>query len=188
MKGNKKILVIAVLLLLIAVSYTTYAIYKTAVAGNAEVTAAVWDVEFTDGENEITTEENLELTCSNNNHVKDGVIAPGATCTGTVTINAKTTEVDVAYSVAQNGDVTVGGSAVSSDANDFDVDITDNGTGTIAYNAQTRTATVTVTVTWGDDDDSDDQTEPDKINDADTELQGETITVPLKLVAKQIVD
>ena len=29
MKGNKKILVIAALLLLIAVSYSTYAIYKT---------------------------------------------------------------------------------------------------------------------------------------------------------------
>ena len=48
MKGNKKILVIAVLLLLISVSFTTYAIYKTSVAGNAKVTAATWDVKFTD--------------------------------------------------------------------------------------------------------------------------------------------
>ena len=37
MKGNKKILVIAVLLLLVVVSYTTYAIYKSSATGDASI-------------------------------------------------------------------------------------------------------------------------------------------------------
>ena len=49
MKGNKKILVIAVLLLSIAVSYGTYAIYKTAITGTGSVTAATWAVQFKNG-------------------------------------------------------------------------------------------------------------------------------------------
>ena len=40
MKGNKKILVIAALLLLIAVSYPTYAIYKTSATTNITFTGA----------------------------------------------------------------------------------------------------------------------------------------------------
>ena len=71
MKGNKKILAIAVLLLLIAVSYTTYAIYKTSVAGNAEVTAAKWEVAFKNGQTEVTNNYNLEFSTSDcsNSHV-----------------------------------------------------------------------------------------------------------------------
>ena len=95
-KGNKKILVIAVLLLLIAVSYGTYAIYRTSLSGNATVTAAKWDIEFKDGTTAIT---NLNVTftsadCHDNAHVADGVIAPGASCTKNITVNAKDIEVD----------------------------------------------------------------------------------------------
>ena len=186
MKGNKKVLVIAVLLLLISVSFTTYAIYKTSFAGNAEVTAAKWIVAFKNGQTELSTQENLELTCANNAHVKDGVIAPGATCTGTVTIDATGTEVDVAYSVAKSGDVLVDNVAADENANDFTVTI-DGGNGTIAYNANPQTATVTVNVAWDDEDDSDAQTDPDTINDADTGMQGKKITVPITLTAKQVV-
>ena len=181
MKGNKKILAIAILLLLVAVSYTTYAIYKTSVAGNAEVTAAVWQVAFKNGQTELSTQQNLELTCANNAHVKDGVIAPGATCTGTVTIDATDTEVDVAYTVAKSGDVLVDGVAADEDANAFTVTITDNGNGQIAYNANPQTATVTVNLAWGGTEEAT-TTDP-----ADTGMQGGTITVPITLTAKQVV-
>ena len=46
MKGNKKILVIAVLLLLIAVSYGTYAIYRESAEGEATINAAAWSVKI----------------------------------------------------------------------------------------------------------------------------------------------
>ena len=123
MKGNKKILVIAVLLLLIAVSYTTYAIYKTKVAGNAEVTAATWAVVFKDGSDTINETNAITFTgaeCTNA-HVAEGKIAPGATCTKTITLDATGTEVDVAYTVS-TGTVTAekGGSDVpTTNANAF---------------------------------------------------------------------
>ncbi len=44
MKGNKKLLAVAVLLLLLAVSYSTYAIYKSSATGTASVGTAAWRV------------------------------------------------------------------------------------------------------------------------------------------------
>ena len=181
MKGNKKILVIAVLLLLIAVTYGTYAIYKSSAATNAEVSAAAWQVEFLNGQTEVTSQQNLVLTCSNNNHVKNGVIAPGATCTGTLTIDATGTEVDVAYSVTKTGDVLADGVALSGDENAFTVSITDGGNGTISYSANPQTATVTVNVAWAGVEDA---TTKDP---ADTAIAGKTLTVPITVTAKQVV-
>ena len=40
MKGNKKLLIVAILLFLIAISYSTYAIYKSSVTADATVEAA----------------------------------------------------------------------------------------------------------------------------------------------------
>ncbi len=183
MKGNKKILVIAILLLLIAVSYGTYAIYKSTVSGTATVTAASWDVEFKNGQAELT--DNFSLVfgtteCTGNPHVKDGVIAPGATCSKTVTLDAGTSEVDVRYEVTA-GTVTVSSGDLE-DANVFTVTLTP-ANGTIGYADGTRTADFVVNVTWAGLDD----TPTDTINEADTDLNGQTFTVPLTLVAKQVV-
>jgi len=180
MKGNKKILVIAVLLLLIAVSYGTYAIYKSSADTNAEVTAAAWQVEFLNGQTEITSSQNLELTCQNNSHVKDGVIAPGATCTGTLTIDATGTEVDVAYTVTQDGTVLSDGQVLSGDENDFTVTVSP-ANGTILYNAQSQTADVTVTLAWAGTEDA------TTVDPADTAIAGTTLTVPVTITAKQVV-
>lgn len=186
MKGNKKILVVAILLLLISVSFTTYAIYKTSVTGNGTVTAAIWDVKFKNGETVLT--DNYTLTFSgadcSNNHVANGKIAPGASCTKTITLDAGSSEVDVAYT-ATVGDVTAtkNSSSVSTeDANEFSATLTPS-SDTITYANGTRTKTITVEVTWAGTDDSD----TDTVNDADTALNGATITVPITLVAKQVV-
>ena len=182
MKGNKKILVIAILLLLISVSFTTYAIYKTSVAGNAKVTAATWNVAFKNGQDTLTQNFELNFTGSDctNNHVVTGKIAPGVTCTKTITLDATGTEVDVAYT-ATAGTVTAekGGSAVSTaGANDFTVTLSPEN-GTIAYGAATRTQEITVSVAWAGTEEAT-TTDP-----ADTALNGATITVPVTLVAKQ---
>ena len=110
MKGNKKILIVAVLLLLLAVSYSTYAIYKTSVAGNATVTAAKWEVAFKNGNTTLETNYTLAFStteCTGNAHVKDGKIAPGATCSKIITLDAGTSEVDVTYEVTA-GTPTIG--------------------------------------------------------------------------------
>lgn len=191
MKGNKKILVIAVLLLLIAVSYSTYAIYKTSVTANANVTAATWSVVFKDGQDTIVDDYDLDFgatDCVNNSHVADGKIAPGATCTKTVQIDITGSEVDVAYTVtADSNNITAtknNASVDTTDANEFTATVT-GGSGTIAFDAASKTATITVQLAWGGVDDSTATPSPDVINDADTALNGATITVPLTLVAKQ---
>ena len=186
MKGNKKILVIAVLLLLIAVSYGTYAIYKTSVSGNASVTAAKWDVVFKNGNTEL--EDTFDLTfstteCTGNAHVKDGKIAPGATCTKEVILDAGTSEVDVAYEV-EAGDVKVNGAAMNANANPITVSISP-ANGSILYSATgtARQQTLTVSITWAG---ADTDTNP---NAADTTI-GEAaseITVPITLTAKQMI-
>ena len=180
MKGNKKILVIAVLLLLISVSFTTYAIYKTSVAGNAKVTAATWDVKFKNGATELEKNFNLVFEgadCSNA-HVTTGKIAPGATCTKTITLDASSSEVDVAYT-ATAGEVTAS-TGDTTNANDFTVTLTPEN-GTIAYGDATKTKDITVTVQWAGTEDA------TTIDPADTALSGAEITVPVTLVAKQVV-
>ena len=193
MKGNKKLLIVAVLLLLVAVSYTTYAIYKTKVAGTAKVTAAIWNVAFKNGTTTLEDKFEVELTGADctNTHVAEGKIAPGATCTKDITLDIADTEVDVTYEVTA-GTVTAekGGSAVdTTNANAF-VAALNPATGTIAYDATTKTATLKLTVTWDGQDDSVVATgaTPDLINNADTALNGATIKVPLTLVAKQVVE
>lgn len=203
MKGNKKILVVAVLLLLIAASYTTYAIYKTSVNASGNVTAANWAVALTDGSTPVTQNYNLVFGTSdcdqakdgsNNLHVAEGKIAPGVVCTKTISVDATGTEVDMLLTAALNGTVTAtkGGQAVATTgANEFTVDVTTTGTGItngiIPYNAANKAATVTVTLTWGDTDDSEATApdEPDTVNNADTLLAGATFTVPIKITAKQ---
>ncbi len=180
---NKKALIVVALLLLISVSFTSYAIYKSKLDANATVSAAVWDVSFTDS-SEVVLTQNITFTnaeCSNN-HVAPGKIAPGATCTKTIILDAGSSEVDVAYS-ATAGAATVGGSAISSDANQFTVSLLP-ASGTITYSATgaARKATLTLTVAWGGTDDS----PTDTTNDADTALQGSTITVPVTLIASQV--
>ena len=49
MKGNKKILAIALLLLFVAVSFGTYAIYKSSATGTKSVNAAAWVVSVQSG-------------------------------------------------------------------------------------------------------------------------------------------
>ncbi len=180
MKGNKKILVIAVLLLLIAASYSTYAIYKTSVGTNTTVTAARWDVEFQDNASQAisTTNITFNTTECSSNHVKPGLIAPGATCTKKIKLVATNTEVDVTYT-ATPGTPKIGTNNVPDAANDFTVTLTP-ANGTISHSASEREVELTLTVAWGGD-------ESDTLDPADTALQGSTITIPVTLVAKQVV-
>ena len=187
MKGNKKLLVIAALFLFVGVGVATYAIYKTTVSGTATVTAARWEVNFknTDGS---TLSQNFDLEFTGdecrNNHVLTGKIAPGASCTKTISIDASNAEVDVAYEAEVTGDVTFtknNTSVTVTGANAFTATLSPE-TGTIAYNAGTKTATITLTVAWAGLDDSN----TDTINAADTALAGATIKVPVKLTAKQV--
>lgn len=190
MKGNKKILVIAILLLLIAVSYGTYAIYRTTLTGNANATAAAWNINFQDGSEILSSNFNVtfgEEDCVNN-HVKPGKIAPGATCHKDITLVATGTEVDVKYEVSVSGAVTAtknNASVETTNANTFTATLTNtSGTaldGVILMSENPMTETIRVNLTWEGTEEAT-TTDP-----ADTALSGATITVPLSLTAKQYV-
>ena len=189
MKGNKKILVIAILLLLIAVSYGTYAIYKSSVSGDATVTAAKWAIEFSDGgSNTYTSTMDLEFTaadCVNNSHVADGKIAPGASCTKYVTIDATGTEVDVEYELEITGNVQVNGSNKPANSNDITASVGTSDGEILMSDAETQagqTDRVPITITWAGQ-------EGAAYDAGDTEIGegGWEITVPVTLTAKQMI-
>ena len=100
MKGNKKILVVAILLLLIAVGYGTYAIYRESATGTGSIDAAKWSVkigadDFKDADFNF---EFADLTCPTLTGYND-TIAPGTECYVDYTIDADGSEVDVVIEV-----------------------------------------------------------------------------------------
>ena len=97
MKGNKKLLIVAVLLLLIAVSYGTYAIYRESTTATGTINAAAWSVKLNtnDFSSSTLTFGLSDLTCGTSNPGKNGTIAPGAECYIDYAIDADGSEVDV---------------------------------------------------------------------------------------------
>lgn len=177
MKGNKKILAVAVLLLLIAVGYGTYAIYRESAEGAATINAAAWSVkigndDFKDVDFDFTL---ADMTCSNNPG-KAGTIAPGAECYIDYNIDADGSQVDVVIEVDDDNStvpepltVTVGTT-------------TTPGSVTIPYSATEgeMEETVRLTVKWPGaltDDTTKDTT--------DLDLNGDPLSFNVKLVARQ---
>ena len=177
MKENKKILVIAILLLLISVTFTTYAIYRTGMSGTGTATAANWEIKFKNGSN--TEVQNLNFTADDVNWTTNpsavaDKIAPGATGTITFTIDATGTETDVYYLAELGAGATEGISVtMPSDTEQL-----------IRYSATDMTATVTVNVTWeGAVSDSVAKDE----SDLGLESTG-SISIPITITARQSVN
>ena len=102
MKDNKKLLVIAVLVLLITISFTTYAIYKSSATGTDSVKAAAWVVKVNNTdivENDTFTAN--DITWANTRIGKNDTIAPGDHGTVDVVIDATGSEVDVDYAISE---------------------------------------------------------------------------------------
>ncbi len=182
MKGNKKILVVAALLLLISISFTTYAIYRESTTANGTVQAAAWSVKVKKasdtGEAVAFKTANLTFTGADVTWTKNpskvaGKIAPGATGTLTFTVDATGSEVDVVLTAAM-GDVTGLPDGMTVEV------ASGSGEQTIAYNASSMTASVTLNVTWTgtvDDTAAKDGT--------DVAAQGKQFTIPVTLTARQ---
>ena len=151
--NNKKLLVIAALLLFVGVGMATYAIYKTTASGTATVNAANWSVAFKANNtviNENTSINLSDLTWTNSlGTVKDGKIAPGSSATFDVEIDATGSEVDVDYEIAVGGvKYNNGTSDVDAPTGLFTVSAADS-TGTILYSTtNSMKKVVTVTITW----------------------------------------
>lgn len=182
MKRNKKFLIAAVLLLLISVSFTTYAIYRESTTANGTVQAAAWSVKLKKasdtGEAAPFKTANLtftaaDVTWTNNPSKVAGKIAPGATGTIQFTVDATGSEVDVVLTAAMGTVTGLPDGMTVSVANG-------SASQTIAYNATSMTATVTLNVTWTGT--LEDTTTKDG---TDLAAQGTSFTVPVELTARQ---
>lgn len=178
MKGNKKILVVIALLLLISVGYTTYAIYRSNATATGTLTAANWSVTV-DGNDITTTDGTLTFDIDDINwttHLgKNDKIAPGDTGTIEFTVDASGSEVDVIV----ESSITAG-----SLPEGFTAEVTsgDNGKVEIPYatGAGSMQATITIAVTWAGD------INDDATKDADDKsFRGESLSIPVTITARQ---
>ena len=177
MKGNKKILLVAVLLLLLAVSYSTYAIYKSSATGTGSVNAAKWIVKVNTGDIVANNTFTLgNITWATPRYGQNNTIAPGDTGTVDVVIDASGSEVGVNYAITID--------TVALDNPNFTVTAHDavNAplTGTIAYGAS-MTKTVTLDITWTGVDDA----TTGGANEKDIALQGQPLSIPVTVVVTQ---
>ena len=172
MKGNKKILVLALLVLLLSVCFGSYAIYTSSATASGGVDAASWVIKVN---NEDIVANNTftlgNVTWGATRYGQNGKIAPGDTGTIDIVIDASGSEVGVSYAVdltsvsTGNPNLTVAAHSGSSL------------TGTIAYGS-TMTQTITLDVTWTGVDNA-------TANAADITTSGNSINIPVSVTVTQ---
>ena len=174
MKKNKKLLVIAVLLLLVTIGFS-YAIYRSSTTASGSVNAAAWSVKI-NGTNFDTANYTFGYGDIHwdANPGKANTIAPGATGYIDIPVDADGSQVDVILTAAL-GSTTLpdGMTATLSPASQ-----------TINYSATEgeMEATVRVNIAWTgttEDESSKDTT--------DKTAAGTTISIPVTLTARQKV-
>ena len=175
MKGNKRILTLSVLVLLLAVCFTTYAIYRSNANGNGSVKAAAWSVKL--GTNDFDsatytfTAANITwttLTGYNN------TIAPGSTGYIEIPVDADGSEVDVLLTATL-------GSATLPDGMTVEL-ASGAGSQTIGYNATegSMETTVRINIAW-----SGAESDTTAKDTTDKTAAATTISIPVTLTAKQ---
>ena len=177
MKGNKKLLIVAVLLLLVAVSYTTYAIYRSETTATGTVQAANWSVKVdnTAFETANFTFTGADITWTGNPG-QAGTIAPGATGYIDIPVDADGSQVDVILT-AVLGSVTLPDGMTVALADGADSQ-------TIAYSATegAMEANVRINIAWTGT--LADTTAKDS---SDKAAAGTSISIPVTLTARQKV-
>ena len=182
MKGDKKLLIIAVLLLLISVSFTTYAIYRETATGTGTIRTANWVVALDKGVSATTpiataniTFTAADLNCGSTRYGKNNTIAPGDSCTINFTVDALGSEVDVVVDATVNttnvpANITVTPSYGGNDNK-------------IPYSTTAMNKTITLDVAWAGA--IGDNTAKDT---ADLNLKNTTFTIPVDITARQDIN
>ena len=174
MKGDKKILALAILVLLLTVCFGTYAIYRSAGNGEGTVNAANWSVQI-DGSNieqadfDFTAADITWTTLTGYNDT----IAPGSEGYIEIPVDADGSEVDVILTAALDTSNLPTGMTAS----------VQGGTEqTISYSATSGAmeATVRINIAWAGAD-SDTTTK----DGTDLAVEGTGLSLPVTLTAKQ---
>ncbi len=174
-KGNKKILALSVMILLVAVCFTTYAIYRSSADATGNVDAAKWSVKI-DGTDIASA--NYTFTASDIHWTSrtgyNDTIAPGSEGYIEIPVDADGSEVDVILSAALGSATLPDGMTVSLG--------TGSDSQTIAYSATegAMETTVRINIAWaGAESDTTTKDTTDKsVNDTQ-------LSIPVTLTAKQ---
>ena len=176
MKGDKKILVLAVLVLLLTVCFGSYAIYRSSATGTGTLKAAAWSVKV---KGTAISSANFDFTFSDINWTTktgyNNTIAPGSTGTITIPVDATGSEVDVILTAELGQASLPTGMSVSIDG---------ESTKTIAYSTEENAmkTNVVLNITWSGSDS--DETSKDT---TDLAAAGTNLSIPVTLTAKQSV-
>ena len=174
MKGNKKILTIAILLFLISAGLTTYAIYKSSVTASTTVNLAGCHVELQYTDVTQTASTTLTYTLSDANctrlNGKAGTIAPGDTCTITVPVDLTGSQVDAV--------VTASLGTINNLPTGMTVTLGSTSPVEIEYDEDDMSTDIVINIAWATEDST-------TRNPADVSAQGREITIPLNLTAAQ---
>ena len=172
MKGNKKILVAIVLLLLVSVTFTTLAIYRSTATATGSINAAKWVVKAkgTDMETASFTFGYADIEWTTHTG-KNNTIAPGDVGVITIPVDATGSEVDVVLT-AELGTTTL--------PNGMTVALDSSSTSEIAYNATSMTGNIKINVTW-----SGALSDTTTKDGTDKAVQGNELTIPVTLTARQ---
>ena len=180
--GNRRFLVVALLLLFVGVGFMTYALFKSTATGTATADVAAWSVRV--NTSDIVTVDSFTFNASDivwntNQYVATGKIAPGSTGTISFDIDATGSEVSLDYSV-NVGTIKVGNSTIDNDK--ISVSPMES-TGTIAYSTETNAMKrrITLNVTWTALDNA-------EVNTKDMTLAGQTINIPVTVVVTQKIN
>ncbi len=175
MKGDKKILVAALLVLLLTVCFGTYAIYRASTNASGSIKAAAWSVKVggTDIQSANYTFDASNITWTTRTGYNN-TIAPGSEGYILIPVDADGSEVDVILTAAL-GTTTLPTGMTATLASGADSQ-------TIAYSAtegQMET-TVRINIAWAGAE-SDTSTK----DGTDLAAQGTTLSIPVTLTAKQ---
>lgn len=175
MKGNKKILTLAVLVLLLAVCFTTYAIYRQSGSATGTIKAAKWSVKVKGNDIESA---NYTFTAADIHWTTltgyNNTIAPGSEGYIEIPVDASGSEVDVILTAALG--------TITGLPDGMSVTIDGNAEKTIAYaeGENAMATTVKLNIAWaGAESDS-----PTK-DGTDLAAQDKSFQIPVTLTAKQ---
>lgn len=174
MKGDKKILVLAVLVLLLTVCFGSYAIYRSSATGTGSLKAAAWSVKV-NGTNISSASFDFDfddITWTTKTGYNN-TIAPGSTGTITIPVDATGSEVDVVLTAEiVNASLPTG----------MTVTVSGGGSQTIAYSTTENAmkTNVVLNIAWsGSEEDN-----PSK-DSSDLTAAGTNLSIPVTLTAKQ---
>ena len=175
MKGDKKILALAVLVLLLTVCFGTYAIYRSSTTATGSIKAAAWSVKVdgTDIASANFTFDAGDITWTSLTGYND-TIAPGSEGYIEIPVDADGSEVDVILTAAL-GSTTLPTGMTATLASGADSQ-------TIAYSATegAMETTVRINIAWAGA-----ESDTSEKDGTDLAAQGTTLSIPVTLTAKQ---